>query len=202
MKRQRIKIAVLTICLLCALGFVVRRYVVSADMPAPTSGPPVSLVVKEIEGYRNWPKVNPAPMFMHVRTAQACAILVSDKGMPLDQANNPHRNKYFTVFVNEIGKKAMLGQKNPMFPVGSVIVKEKLPAKDSTTPELLTVMIKQAKGFNPASGDWEYMVVDASGTRIEGRGNLENCQECHVSNSDSDYVFRTYLSDEIKSKLK
>lgn len=201
MKLQKTKIAIITICLSCVLVFVVRQYLVSVVSSAPASEP-VATVVKEIEGYKNWPKVNQVPLFMRARVAQDCAALFSIKGVPLDHSDNPHRNKFFTVFVNDIGKNAMLGQKIPSFPVGSVIVKEKLPAKDSTTPELLTVMIKQAKGFNPASGDWEYMVVDASGTRIEDRGNLENCQECHVANSESDYVFRTYLSQDMKSKLK
>lgn len=201
MRLQQTKIAITTICLLFGPGLVVRRYLVNAVSPAQASEPRVATAVKEIEGYKNWEKVNPIPLFMRARVAQDCAALFSAKGVPLDLSNNPHRNKYFTVFVNDVGKKAMLGQKNPLFPIGSVIVKEKLPAKDSSTPELLTVMIKQSKGFNPASGDWEYMVVDASGTRIEARGDLENCQECHVSNSNADYVFRTYLSNEIKSKL-
>lgn len=202
MRLQKTKIAIIAICLLCGLGFIVRQYVVSADLSTPASEPPVATIVKEIEGYRNWTKVNPVPVFMRARVAQDCKALFTVKGVPLDRSDNPHRDKYFTVFVNDIGKEAMLGQKSPAFPVGSVIVKEKLPAKDSTTPELLTVMIKQAKGFNPASGDWEYMVVDASGTKIEDRGKLENCQECHVASDDADYVFRTYLSSEIKSKLK
>ena len=70
----------------------------------------------------------------------------------------------------------MMEQAKPSFPEGSVIVKEKLPDKSSQTPELLTVMIKRGKGFNNESGDWEYMVVDGSGTKVEAQGKLENCQ--------------------------
>jgi hypothetical protein len=136
------------------------------------------------------------------RVAAACSIWLSSKGVIIDGDSNPHRNKYFTVYVNEVGREAMLNQKNPKFPEGSVIVKEKLSTKNSQAPELLTVMIKQKKGFNRANGDWEYMVVDGTGTKLEGRGNLENCQACHIDNQKTDYVFRTYLSDEVANRLK
>lgn len=96
----------------------------------------------------------------------------------------------------------MLSQKSPRFPEGSIIVKEKLPARDSQAPELLTVMIKQKRGYNPTRGDWEYMVVDGAGTRIEGRGKLQNCQSCHIANKKTDYVFRTYLTEDMRNKLK
>jgi hypothetical protein len=120
----------------------------------------------------------------------------------IDGSGNPHRDKYFTVYVNGAGREAMLRQKAPIFPEGSVIVKEKLPAKDSDTPELLTVMIKRKKGFDPASGDWEYAVVDGGGTMVEGRGNLQYCQSCHIANRETDYIFRTYLSEQLTGGLR
>jgi hypothetical protein len=96
----------------------------------------------------------------------------------------------------------MLRQKNPQFPVGSIIVKEKLTDKESGAPELLTVMIKREEGFNRTSGDWEYMVLDGAGTKIEGRGQLQNCQACHLANQKTDYIFRTYLPADLRKGLK
>jgi hypothetical protein len=159
-------------------------------------------MAKEIEGYRNWTKVNDVPQLMPQRVAAACAIWMAPGGADIIGSTNPHRNKFFTVYVNDIGQEAMLSQKTPKFPVGTVIVKEKLAAKESQTPELLTVMIKQKEGFNQASGDWEYAVMDGTGTRLEGRGNLQNCQSCHLAKQDGDYVFRTYLSNDVKDKLR
>jgi hypothetical protein len=139
---------------------------------------------------------------MPSKVAAACAAIVALKrGVVTDGSGNPHRDKYFTVYVNEVGREAMLRQKTPIFPERSVIVKEKLPAKDSDTPELLTVMIKRKKGFNAATGDWEYAVVDRGGTRVEERGNLQNCQACHIANQETDYIFRTYLSDGQNGRL-
>ena len=202
MNFQKSKVAIVTVWLACVLAFSVNHYVISADTSAPTNSLSAGNLVREIEGYRNWTKVNSVPKLMPGRVAADCAIWLSSTGVKIDGTRNPHRNKYFTVYVNDVGRKAMLNQKSPKFPKGSVIVKEKLSARDSQTPELLTVMIKQRKGFNPASGDWEYMVIDGTGTKVEGRGNLQNCQSCHVANQKTDYIFRTYLPHEVKNKLK
>jgi Cytochrome P460 len=154
--------------------------------------------VKEIAGYRDWFKVNQTPEVMQSRTAVLCAA--PSGGMSTYGPANPHHEKYITVYVNELGRKAMMEEAKPSFPEGSVIVKEKLPDKSSQTPELLTVMIKRGKGFNSDSGDWEYMVTDGSGTKVAAQGKLENCQGCHQANRGKDYVFRTYLPSDVKLK--
>lgn len=186
-----------SLCLVVAIGLSV-SYFVTRSFSSPAVHPPTrpGNPVKEIAGYRGWSKVNPEPQLMLDRTALDCAA-------PSSAApKNPHSNKYVTVYVNDSGRKAMLEQLNPAFPEGSVIVKEKLPDKSSQAPELLTVMIKRGKGFNPTNGDWEYMVVDGTGTTVQARGRLENCQSCHIGKPGTDYVFRTYLPSEILNKLK
>jgi len=164
----------------------------AAVRPAPGNS------VKEIAGYRDWVKVNPTPEVMQAKTALLCAAPTA--GNRIYGPDNPHHEKYITVYVNAVGRPAMMEQAKPSFPEGSVIVKEKLPDKSSQTPELLTVMIKRGKGFNNESGDWEYMVVDGSGTKVEAQGKLENCQGCHQANQQKDYVFRTYLPYDVKLK--
>ena len=157
--------------------------------------------IKEIAGYRNWTKVNVEPQLMQARTAQLCAALTVASA-DLNSKANPHRDKYISVYVNAIGREAMIEKLKPIFPEGSVIVKEKLPDKMSETPELLTVMIKRSKGFNAITGDWEYMVVDGSGTKVEARGKLENCQGCHLATPQTDFIFRSYLTDDVRNRLK
>lgn len=201
---EKSKIVILAVGLVCALAFLINHLATGVPTSARDNenNPVARTQVKEIEGYKNWTKVNSTPQLMPKRVATDCTLWTAGKGVIINGEGNPHRDKYFTVYVNEVGRRAMLGQKKPKFPEGSVIVKEKLPAQDSQTPELLTVMIKQKQGFNPASGDWEYMVVDGTGTKMEGRGNLQNCQSCHVGYQKNDYVFRTYLPYEVESKLK
>lgn len=153
-----------------------------------------------INGYRQWTRVNPQPVLLQLNVAQACAIATLTP--PEKQKRDPHKDKFITVYVNPLGTKAMMQEKNPRFPQGSVIVKEKLPSKDSSSPELLTVMIKREAGFNPENGDWEYMAVDGAVKTVQARGRLENCQACHTIVKDTDFVYRSYLPSDLWEKLK
>jgi hypothetical protein len=141
----------------------------------------------EIAGYWKWTKVNGHPTKIDQIVAQQCA---APNAAPVAQPNSPHRDRFINVYVNDIGRAAMMAAQ-PQFPIGAVIVKEKM-AQPQGEPELLTVMIKRAPGFNPEGGDWEYLVFDGSGEAIEARGQLANCQTCHSARKSSDYVFRTY----------
>lgn len=199
MKNLKIKILFLTAWLLVAFICIFNFSIKNETSIAQTK----PKQVKEIEGYRNWKKVNATPYLMPDVVAKSCVIYKSASGEPVDHSTYPHDDqKFLTVYVNDIGRKAMFEQQKPKFPEGSVIVKEKLSDRGSQTPELLTVMIKQEKGFNPENGDWEYMVVNGDGTKAEGRGNLANCQACHFNRQETDYIFRTYLSKAEYNKLK
>jgi hypothetical protein len=141
----------------------------------------------DLAKYRQWTLVNPTPQLMERQSAQACAII------PGRQESSPHLNKYVSVFVNPVGRDQMMTTQQPKFPVGSMIVKEKLGSPDSTTPEVLTVMIKRKPGYNPENGDWEYLVLDGAALMIVERGKLARCSGCHSSYEHSDFVTRTYL---------
>lgn len=101
------------------------------------------------------------------------------------------------MYVNEIGRQAMMTNGRSAFPVGSIIVRE------STSLQIgvfdLVVMIKQAKDFNPAGGDWEFILTDGKATKIELREKTGSCQTCHAAQKENDFVFRTYLP---RSKLR
>ena len=199
-KTVRKRATVFTAMLLCFAG--ASTYLVIHTRSAVTDlGSSTPKAVSEIGGYRTWQKVNHDPELMDPGTRALCAP-ISPIGAAVLSPPNPHQDKYITVYVNDTGKNAMMEQAKPKFPAGSVIVKEKLPDKSSQSPELLTVMIKKEKGFNPQSGDWEYMVVDGKGESISARGKLQNCQGCHLGNPNTDYIFRTYLPAEVANKLK
>lgn len=149
--------------------------------------------LRVLSKYRTWTLVNPGPVKMEPAVAQLCAAVIRE---------NPHRDKFISVYVNEIGKRAMMTQLHPEFPKGSMIVKEKLGSKDSQSPELLTAMIKREKGYNPESGDWEYLVLDGTASNLTKRGRLINCSGCHFAYETTDYVTRLYLSDEVRRQLK
>jgi hypothetical protein len=146
--------------------------------------------------YRQWTLVNPTPQLMAPASAISCAITVGR-----DQSS-PHVNKYVSVFVNPVGRDQMMSKQDPRFPVGTMIVKEKLGSPDSTKPELLTAMIKRGPGFNPESGDWEYLVLDGAASMIVEQGKLTKCSSCHNFYKDSDFITRSYLPETVKAELK
>src|ERR1041385_2198756 len=187
MSRKRIVLAATCLFLALTAGLAITLRSQSQE-PARASGPD-----EVIAGYRNWTRVNPEPALMNAQTAQLCAAL----SLP----RNPH-DKYITVYVNKIGRHAMMEENEPHFPQGSVIVKEKLTTAKSATPELLTVMIKREQGYNPESGDWEYVVFDGDGRTVQARGKLENCQSCHLMDKGTDYVSRSYLPPEVAKQLR
>jgi cytochrome P460 len=153
-----------------------------------------------VDGYKQWTRVNPEPAVFHSQIAIQCARPTTEQAQ-MEQAN-PHRDKFITVYVNDIGRHAMMQERVPRFPQGSVIVKEKLPRKEDSAPELLTVMVKREPGYNPQNGDWEYMALDGSGESVQARGRLESCQACHMMVKDRDYVSRNYLPYDVWKKLK
>jgi hypothetical protein len=202
MNRNRL-ISIPLLCVLIGIGlFVSYSAIESLSSAAQPPATPLAKPAKEIAGYQSWSKANQEPVRMADRVALLCSAPSSPTAARINGEQNPHTNKYITVYVNNIGRQAMLEEKNPAFPEGSVIVKEKLAERSSPSAELLTVMIKHGKGFNPDSGDWEFMVVDGAGTTVQARGKLESCQACHTAQPKTDYVFRTYLSNEAMNKLK
>ena len=153
-----------------------------------------------IAGYQKWTRVNPQPKLVSSRIAIQCAMpSVAQQEM---EENNPHRSKLVVVYVNDIGRAAMMEQKLPNFPQGSIIVKEKLATKESTAPELLTVMRKRESGYDSSRGDWEYMVFDGAAKVVQASGKLEKCQACHLLEKSTDYVSRSYLPANVQEKLK
>ncbi|HEX8834498.1 MAG TPA: cytochrome P460 family protein [Abditibacteriaceae bacterium] len=155
--------------------------------------------IPAIRNYRKWNLANAKPHFVAAPLAVACAPapMTRERATP-----NPHADKWVRVWVNETGRVPLLQQKTPVFPRGAVIVKEKLATANSQKPELLTVMIKRAAGFDAKNGDWEYYVMNGEATRVRAGGKLQNCQGCHVPLQESGYVFRDYLPEDVRRALK
>lgn len=118
------------------------------------------------------------------------------------------------VYVNEIGRDVMMKAKTSSFPIGTIILREKIPAiidlyevkneskevKDNRKPELLAVMVKREKGFNPENNDWEFLVLEGDASKIRQREKTGSCQACHAQQKENDFVFRTYLPEDVRSK--
>lgn len=142
---------------------------------------------------KGWTKVTDHAVLMSQNLAQLCAAPIPQK---VTQPDNPHLDKFFHVYVNDIGRKAMMTEKAPKFPVGSIIIKEKLTDASEKNVELLTVMVKHQAGFDANNGDWDYLVLNSQGQPISTKTKLESCQNCHRDKKAQDYIFRNYLSIE------
>lgn len=118
-------------------------------------------------------------------------IFRSDEKPP----KNPHEkgNQTFArIYANELASSEIKRAK-PNFPIGSIIVREKLLKETDETPEVVTVMIKHEKGFSPKSGDWEFFVLQGELGKIKEQQTVGSCSKCHTQVKENDWVFRTYL---------
>ena len=93
------------------------------------------------------------------------------------------------VYVNELAAQVIAAGKSGKFPLGSIIVREKVVRADEKEPELVVVMIKREPGFNPAGGDWLFLTVDGNLAKIRKRQKRGSCLGCHKSERDNDFVF-------------
>ena len=93
-------------------------------------------------------------------------------------------------YVNDIARESMFSKKSAKFPVGSIVVREKLLTPTAPSPNVLVVMVKREKGFNPKANDWEFLTVSGDLKKIENREKEGKCQACHTSEAKNDFVFR------------
>lgn len=89
--------------------------------------------------------------------------------------------------MNELGRPGFT-QKPFVFPVGTMIVRERLLTL-STPPDVLVVMIKREKQFNPKANGWEFLTVSGDATKIVKREKGGKCLNCHVQAAKDDFVF-------------
>jgi len=180
-------IGLLVVGAACLGGIIVYGTTRNKESSTGTQSPPIGIGRDpRIAGYQTWHKVNANRMRMQDTIASLCIIPKQYTGL------NPHVSKYITVYVNEKGKSAMLSNDKTEFPVGSIIVKEKYSRLTGGQVELLTIMIKREKGFDPTVGDWEFITADRE-DKVYKNVNLAHCISCHQQEPEKDFTFRSYL---------
>jgi hypothetical protein len=131
-----------------------------------------------------------------VITSQGNTTIYPD-GFPIPRSrpsspreSETHDSSLGFVYANALARGAFakdgLGTK---FPVGSVIVREKLSRETDVLPQLVAVMIKRAPGFSPKGGDWEFLIADGKLAKVRERQKTGSCLECHSSQAERDFVF-------------
>jgi hypothetical protein len=129
----------------------------TTEVPAPLPGLP-----KSIAGYRDWIKLNKAPI------------------APRD--SDPHLGTKEVYASKEM-------RANGLFPNGTIIVKEATrPGKDFLG--LIAIMRKE-RGADPAHNDWLFVEYTRDRRKDEFAELASGavCYSCHVGAEETDYVF-------------
>jgi hypothetical protein len=63
-------------------------------------------------------------------------------------------------------------------------------------------MVKRDRGFNKKASDWEFLMIDGGLSKIDRREKTGTCRDCHKKQKNSDFVFRTYVTDEVRQRQK
>lgn len=106
-----------------------------------------------------------------------------------EPATHAGAESFGVVYANAAARRSIESLEPQTFPVGSIIVREKLASADSELPDLLAVMIKRAPGFNSKAGDWEFLLVEGNASKIIERQKKGSCLDCHASQSARDFVY-------------
>ena len=104
-------------------------------------------------------------------------------------ATHQGEQSFGVVYANAPARGPFGSLESQTFPVGSIIVREKLASADSETPQLLAVMLKRAPGFNPPAGDWEFLLVNGDASKVIERQKKGSCLDCHASQRERDLVY-------------
>ena len=108
---------------------------------------------------------------------------------------NPSGDHEFTfgvVYANEIAA-AEIDKPTPRFPVGSILVRERLDSATSTVPAAVIAMVKRPAGFSNATADWEFFTFSGAHMKLLSRQTTGRCAECHSTTQKTDWVFLTQL---------
>lgn len=154
---------------------------------------PVSLV----SGYSSLRKMTDNPVYVPRSFALRCRLPTSDEVERESKASGPHAFTAIQIYMNDLAASHFKHPAGP-YPVGSVIVKEKLSVgrasgaslRKDTPYDGIGGMIKRPSGYNPETGDWEFFYFEPPNSLQSGP--LPSCAQCHIHAQSSDYVFGVF----------
>jgi hypothetical protein len=94
------------------------------------------------------------------------------------------------VYINPAGREAFQ-QASSVFPVGTIIAKEKLLTLDSKHADGIGFMVKRPDARFRSSGGWQFLYYPEVGTP---RDVQDHCAQCHRNAAQRDYVFARHIS--------
>ena len=160
---------------------------ISAASILSAAEPPVITKDSAATFYREFKRLTPTPRLVAPLTAELCItppkeMLDKEKAM-----TGPHHRHVIHIYANASAADSIAANE-AKFPEGAVIVKEKL-GDDAHPVTGIGGMVKRAKGYDPANGDWEFFFYTPGGDFTAGK--LANCIDCH-NGGKRDHVFSVW----------
>jgi hypothetical protein len=155
----------------------------SAQPSRSASDRPDVLQVAKI--YRTLRSMTEKPVFVDPGLAARCSPATQAQVDAARKISGPHAQTAVSIFMNDLAADTF-GKTKPIYPVGSIIVKEK-KALGYSASDGVGGMIKRSPGYDSAHGDWEYFYF-ADANKVES-GKMKSCIECHIGAAGKDYVF-------------
>jgi hypothetical protein len=141
--------------------------------------------ISEIRDYRKLFRVNQEPLDMVESTKLMCA--------PPSLVYGPHYDPGVVYYINEIARQGIKTfSERKLFPVGSIIVKEKQERRTEASVQIITVMKKIRSGRSDDS--WVYKMFDTKKwaeiepSSRESSPSNRTCIDCHRRYNNNDYV--------------
>jgi hypothetical protein len=101
----------------------------------------------------------------------------------------PHTERFIRVYGNPTAVEAASKSGRPVWPVGSILVKEKLPTSPHASPDGVAFMVRHLESEFPDDGGWEFLYFPSSAGHQQTQ---QACASCHRSAPTKDYVFGQY----------
>lgn len=150
----------------------------------PSSAADIQAIVDD---YREWTAVNTLPRRVADYIYLLCMLPSDEQYLAAESLHGPF---FVRVYVNDAGIDLILNDPDPIYPAGTVIVKEKLTDVEAESADHLGIMIKREAGFNPDGGDWEYVYWENGDVFLAPTDDMGHCQDCHYAEAEDDSVFR------------
>ena len=176
---------------LALLAFVAAPFAVEPapnTAPAPTPNTKPLVVTQENAGtfYREYQRLTKWPRLVAPLTVIFCRAATKEELDKEKAVAGPHSHAFVHIYASPEAAQA-IAARSDQFPVGSVIVKEKIGEKNVVTD--VGGMIKRAPGYDTPNGDWEFFFHTPGGEFTSGK--MANCIDCH-NNSPRDHVFSVW----------
>lgn len=140
----------------------------------------------KLAAYRSW-TMTAEPHMVPFELSMACGPPSAFQN--LEERYGPHARRWIRVYANASAASAMKEPELTDYPVGSIIVKEKLQNPADSSPEGVAFMIKHGKGKFTESDGWEFLYYPWTGPTAAKADVYKGCTTCHRAGAKRDYVF-------------